>query len=67
MIRFVKEGNAELEEWGIHIILGGIILPNDISVAMHEEFGMKKVVHLAEIGYKFNEWRGVSHLQKKLG
>lgn len=41
---------------GIHVAIGGIALPNDASVALHERFGMKKVAHFAEVGFKFDKW-----------
>jgi phosphinothricin acetyltransferase len=41
---------------GLHVVIGGIALPNDASVALHEKFGMKKVAHFAEVGFKFGKW-----------
>jgi phosphinothricin acetyltransferase len=41
---------------GIHVVIGGIALPNDASVALHEKFGMRKVAHFAEVGFKFGKW-----------
>jgi phosphinothricin acetyltransferase len=45
-----------LRERGIHVVIGGIALPNDASVKLHEKFGMKKVAHFAEVGFKFGKW-----------
>ena len=40
----------------IHIVIGGITLPNPASVALHEKFGMKQVAHFPEVGHKFGRW-----------
>jgi len=50
----------------IHVVLGGISLPNDASIALHEKFGMKKVAHFDEVGYKFGNWVDVAYWQGKL-
>jgi len=34
----------------------GISLPNAASVALHEKFGMEKVAHFKEVGFKFGSW-----------
>lgn len=47
---------AILQDRGIHAAIGGIALPNDASVALHEKFGMKKVAHFVESGIKFDQW-----------
>jgi L-amino acid N-acyltransferase YncA len=55
-----------LEARGIHVVMGGISLPNDASVALHEKFGMRKVAHFAEVGFKFNHWVDVGYWQRTL-
>lgn len=47
----------------IHAVIGGISLPNDASIALHEKLGYRKVAHFKEIGYKFNEWIDVGYWQ----
>jgi len=54
----------ELRNRDIHLAIGGITLPNEASIALHEKFGMVKVAHFREIGYKFGEWRDVGYWQK---
>jgi L-amino acid N-acyltransferase YncA len=54
----------ELRSRGIHTVLGGIALPNEGSVALHEKFGMRKVAHLSDIGYKFGTWIDVGYWQR---
>lgn len=43
---------AALRQSAVHIVIAGIALPNDASVALHEKFGMKKVAHFEEVGFK---------------
>lgn len=50
----------------VHIVIGGITLPNPASVAIHEKFGMEKVAHFKEVGYKFGEWLDVGYWQLQL-
>ena len=50
----------------IHIVIGGITLPNPASIAIHENFGMEKVAHFKEVGYKFGEWLDVGYWQVQL-
>ena len=47
-----------------HVIIGGIALPNDASVKLHEKFGFKKVAHFSEVGRKFGQWIDVGFWQK---
>ena len=47
---------AELRAKGLHAVIGGIALPNPVSVALHEKFGLRKVAHFNEVGFKFNRW-----------
>lgn len=56
----------ELIKKNIHTAIGGITLPNEASVALHEKFGMKKIAHFHEVGCKFGEWRDVGYWQKNL-
>lgn len=49
-----------------HSVLAVIALPNDASVALHEGFGLRKVAHFAEVGWKFGRWHDVGHWQRLL-
>ena len=51
---------------GIHAAIGGIALPNDASVRLHEKLGFRKVAHFEEVGFKFNRWVDVAYWQKRL-
>jgi L-amino acid N-acyltransferase YncA len=53
-----------LEELGCHVVIGGIALPNQASVALHERLGMRKVAHFAEVGFKFGRWVDVGYWQR---
>lgn len=57
---------TELQKKNIHLAIGGITLPNDASIALHEKFGMTKVAHFKEIGFKFGQWLDVGYWQKRL-
>ena len=47
----------------IHVIIGGISLPNFASITLHEKFGFKKVAHFKEVGFKFKKWVDVGYWQ----
>jgi len=53
-----------LENIGCHVVLGGIALPNESSVGLHEYFGFKKVAHFSEVGFKLGRWVDVGYWQK---
>jgi phosphinothricin acetyltransferase len=55
-----------LKENSIHVVLAGISLPNDASIALHEKFGMSKAAHFEEVGFKFGNWVDVAYWQGKL-
>ena len=57
---------ARLAELGCHALIGGITLPNEASVALHEKFGMRKVAHFNEVGFKFGRWLDVGYWQRVL-
>lgn len=55
-----------LTRQGYNAALGGISLPNDASVRLHEAFGMDHVATFERVGWKFNEWHDVGYWQKHL-
>lgn len=55
-----------LQERGLNAVLGGIALPNQASIALHEKFGMRKVAHLEQVGFKFDRWIDVGYWQRTL-
>lgn len=53
----------ELKKSDVHVALGGIVVPNDKSIALHEKLGFEKVARLKEVGYKFNKWHDIEYWQ----
>ncbi|MDO9137071.1 MAG: N-acetyltransferase family protein [Lutibacter sp.] len=51
----------QLTDLGFHAVIGGISLPNDASIALHEKFGFEKIAQFKEVGYKFNKWIDVGY------
>ena len=54
---------SSLKEKSMHVAMGGIALPNPASIALHEKFGMRKVAHFKEVGFKFDNWVDVGYWQ----
>ena len=52
-----------LRDRAIHVAIAGIALPNPASVALHERFGVRKVGHFQEVGFKFDRWIDVGYWQ----
>jgi phosphinothricin acetyltransferase len=48
---------------GYRSLIGGIALPNEPSVRLHERLGFEKVSHLRRIGFKLGRWIDVGHWQ----
>jgi phosphinothricin acetyltransferase len=46
-----------------HFLIGGISLPNEASVALHEKLDFKKIAHFKEVGFKLNQWIDVGYWQ----
>ena len=51
----------QLKVKNIHAAIGGIALPNDASIALHEKLGFEKVAQFREVGYKFDQWIDVGY------
>lgn len=56
-----------LRERELHLVIGGIALPNEASVGLHEALGFRKVAHFSEVGLKFGRWLDVGYWELKLG
>lgn len=54
---------ARLREAGLRTALGGIALPNEASVRLHEKLGFVKVGHLKRVGDKFDQEIDVGYWQ----
>ena len=57
---------TQMKELGIANVFGGVTLPNDASVALHESMGFKKVGVYKNIGFKFDQWWDVGWWQLEL-
>ena len=61
--RLYQELLNKLRQHGIHAVIGGIVLPNAASMALHEKLGFKKIVEFKEVGRKFDRWINVGYWQ----
>ena len=57
---------STLKAAGMHAVIGGVALPNEASVRLHERLGFKKVAHFKEVGFKFSRWIDVAYWQLEL-
>ena len=55
-----------LPETDVHLVLGGVTLPNPASLALHERFGFETVGVFREVGWKFERYWDVQWFQKTL-
>jgi phosphinothricin acetyltransferase len=55
-----------LADKGFHALIGGIALPNDASIRLHEKFGFRQVARFPEVGFKFGRWVDVGYWQRIL-
>lgn len=55
-----------LQKGDTHTVIGGIALPNDASVALHEKLGFRQAAHYREAGFKFDRWIDVGYWQRIL-
>lgn len=52
---------AQLKEQAYHAVIGGISLPNEASIRLHEKLGFQKVAHFSQLGNKFDKWVDVGY------
>jgi L-amino acid N-acyltransferase YncA len=50
----------------MHVVIGGISLPNTASIGLHEALGFEAVGAFREVGYKFDRWIDVGYWQLTL-
>lgn len=55
-----------LKAAGVHAAIGGVALPNEASVRLHEKFGFQKCAHFREVGFKFDRWIDVAYWERIL-
>lgn len=51
----------ESRKKNLHKLMGGIALPNEFSIRLHEKFGFQKCAHFRESGFKFGKWIDVGY------
>lgn len=51
----------------LHRAYGGITLPNDASIALHEKLGFRRAGLYREVGYKFGRFWDVARYERDLG
>ncbi|HEY6925392.1 MAG TPA: arsinothricin resistance N-acetyltransferase ArsN1 family B [Steroidobacteraceae bacterium] len=56
-----RELLCQVKERGKHVAIGGIALPNEASVRLHEKLGFRKVAEFLEVGSKFDHWVNVGY------
>ncbi len=56
----------ELRARGFRNAIGGVGLPNEASVRLHERMGFVKVAEFTNIGIKFGAWMNVGYWQLEL-
>lgn len=54
---------GELRHRHLHSVIGGISLPNEASVALHEKLGFRPVGTFCEAGWKLSRWIDVGYWQ----
>jgi len=57
---------GRLVDCGRHVAIGGVALPNDASISLHEKLGFRKVAHFREVGFKFGRWIDTTYWQRML-
>lgn len=55
-----------LKDQGAVNVIGGIALPNQASVALHESLGFEKVAQFKDVGFKLGKWWDVGYWQLQL-
>ena len=50
----------------LRTVIGGVALPNDASVRLHEKLGFRKVAHFERVGWKCGRWVDVGYWQLSL-
>lgn len=51
------------KELKLHAIVAGIEAENEISIALHKQFGFEEVAHFKQVGFKFNRWMDLKFLE----
>lgn len=58
---------AQCDAIGFRALVGGITLPNEASVALHEAFGFRRIGCFERIGFKHGRWHDVGYWMRHHG
>ena len=50
-----------MQQLKMHALIGGVAMPNNASIRLHEGLGFRKIAHFAEVGKKFGKWVDVAY------
>ena len=62
-LRLMKYLVDDMRKKPIHVLIAGIALPNEASIAVHEKSGFEKLGIFAEVGSKFDKYIDVAYYQ----
>ncbi len=62
-IRLMQHLVDDMRKTPIHLLIAGIALPNDASIAVHEKAGFEKLGTFTEVGSKFDKYIDVAYYQ----
>ena len=51
---------------GFQVLVAGIALPNENSIAIHEKMGFEKVATFHNVGFKFDQWMDIGFWELQL-
>jgi phosphinothricin acetyltransferase len=51
-------------EPNVHRVYGGVTLPNEASLALHQRFGFKRIGTFSEVGFKFGRYWDVAWFER---
>jgi phosphinothricin acetyltransferase len=57
---------AELRQRGFHSVIGGMTMPNEASVRLHQSLGFEYVGTFRQAGFKLDQWHDVAFWQLRL-
>ena len=52
------------DEQSVHRVYGGVAIPNEASIALHQRFGFKRVGTFSEVGFKFGRFWDVAWFER---
>jgi L-amino acid N-acyltransferase YncA len=56
---------SQTEALGYKCLIGGISLPNEASIRLHESLGFVKIGQFVKVGIKFGKWIDVGYWEKR--